>query len=66
MKRSINRILETLILSALNILTICATCWAGPPGPPVITAPATPVGDTEVTIATAVAIAGYGYWKARK
>ena len=66
MKRSINRILETLTFSALTILTLCATCWAGPPGPPVISAPATPVGGTEVTIATAVAIAGYGFWKSRK
>jgi hypothetical protein len=64
MKQKIDRIAETLTVAGLAILSLYATCWAGPPPPPSI--PATPVGGTEISIATAVAIAGYGYWKSRK
>jgi hypothetical protein len=66
MKRKFERIAETFTFFALTILNLSATCWAGPPGPPNLSHPATPVGGTEITIATAVAIAGYGYWKSRK
>jgi|OpeIllAssembly_1097287.scaffolds.fasta_scaffold832587_2 hypothetical protein len=66
MKRKIYCIIQALTFFALNVLNLCATCWAGPPGPPTVSPPATPVGGIEITIATAVAIAGYGYWKYRK
>ncbi len=60
-------IARLFIMLVLAILTIAATCWGGPPAPPVIaTAPLTPVGGTEIATATAVAMAGYGFWKSRK
>jgi hypothetical protein len=64
MKRRFDRIAETIFLTALAILNICTTCWAGPPGPPSI--PSTPVGNAEVSAATIIAVAAYGYWKNRK
>ena len=68
MERKFSRISETLMLSAFATLNLCAVCWAGPPGPPVIAAqiPVTPVGNEEVTAITVVAVAAYGYWKSRK
>lgn len=65
MKRKLNRIVESLAFAVLTVLNVYSACWGGPPGPP-SSPPATPVGGTEITIATAVAIAGYGYWKSRK
>lgn len=32
----------------------------------IVAAPSTPVSGVEVAFATAIAIAGYGYWKSRK
>ena len=61
MKRSLDRTAETLFLVALALLTLCSTCWGGPPGPP-----STPVGNAEVSALTVGAIAAYGYWKNRK
>ncbi len=66
MHNRMNRITEILTLVALAILTTCAASWAGPPAPPVISAPATPVGGPEVAILTAAGVAAYGYWKSRK
>jgi hypothetical protein len=66
MKRTFDRIAETFIFSVFTILNLTATCWSGPPGPPDGLPRATPLGGIEITIATAVAIAGYGYWKSRK
>jgi len=47
--------------STLTTLGAATVCWAAPPGPPV-----TPLGGTELSIATAVAVAAYGFWKVRK
>jgi hypothetical protein len=64
MKRSMGRRAETFSSAALAVLALCSTCWAAPPGPPSI--PSTPVGRAEVSAATIVALAAYGYWKGRK
>ena len=64
MYRRLDKIAESLMLATLVVMNLCTASWADPPPPPVI--PATPVGSTEIIIATAVAIAGYGYWKSRK
>ena len=61
MKRSFERLAETLPLTALALLSAGSTCWGGPPGPP-----STPVGSAGVSAATVVAVAVYGYWKSRK
>jgi hypothetical protein len=62
-----NHIADKLLFTTLAFFNFSALCWADPPPPPVITAPpATPLGGAGITIATAVAIAGYGYWKNRK
>jgi hypothetical protein len=68
MKKQITRLVEFAMLASIAILNGVQTCWAGPPGPPNISTPppSTPVGGTEVTIATVVAIAGYGIWKNRR
>jgi len=66
MYRRLNNIAESLMLATLVIMNLCTASWAGPPLPPGMSPPATPVGGMEITIATAVAIAGYGYWKSRK
>jgi len=65
MKPKYARIVEMLTLSLFAMLSLCSISWAGPPAPPA-SPPATPVGGTEASIAIAVAIAGYGYWKSRK
>jgi len=64
MERKFIRISETFVLSVLATLSLCATSWAGPPGPPSFI-PATPVGNAEVSTVTIVAVAIYGYWKSR-
>lgn len=74
MKRTFDRIAEALFFSVVTILNLTATCWAGPPSPPDLSSPiipipgipSTPIGGTEITIATTIAMAGYGYWKSRK
>jgi hypothetical protein len=63
MRKHIGKISEKLILATIALVTIAQTCWAGPPGPPIITAP---LGGDGILIATTIAIAGYGYWKFRK
>jgi len=68
MNSTLYRISQCITLTVLATLNLCATCWAGPPGPPAIAAqiPATPVGNAEVSAVTIVAVAAYGYWKNRK
>ena len=70
MKRNFGAVIGTLVLSILALLNLCAVCWAGPPGTPdsfaVAQIPRTPVGNVEVTAATVLAVAAYGYWKSRK
>jgi hypothetical protein len=67
MSRRFDRITELLIPATLAVMIIATASWAGPPPPPVIQAiPSTPVGGTEATIATTIAIAAYGIWKSRK
>ena len=61
MKRSLERMTETLFLVVLALLPVGSTCWGGPPGPP-----STPVGSAGVSAVTVVAVAAYGYWKNRK
>lgn len=64
-KRSM--ITEIGALTALFLTHLSTPVFAGPPGPPAITQiPATPVGSVEMTAATVVAVAAYGYWKSRK
>jgi hypothetical protein len=63
MRKHISQISAKLILASITLVTITQTCWAGPPGPPVITAP---LGGDEILIATTFAIASYGYWKSRR
>lgn len=64
-KRSM--IAEIGALTALFLTHLSTQVFAGPPGPPVVTQiPATPVGNVEMTAATVVAVAAYGYWKSRK
>jgi hypothetical protein len=65
MHNKLTRFVEGLVLATLTLLNLCAISWAGPPLPP-FTTPATPVGGTEVIIATSAAIAAYGIWKSRK
>ena len=62
----ISRITELCIITVIAVMNTIQTCWAAPPAPPVIAPPQTPVGGTEILIATAVAMAGYGIWKSRK
>jgi hypothetical protein len=64
MRKHISRIFEIVILASITALNIVQTCWAGPPGPPVIIT--APLGGDGILIATSCAIAGYGYWKSRK
>ena len=63
MKRILERLIDVCWMTALTVLP-ASLGWAGPPGPPVIT-PTTPVGGTDVLFGVAVAVAGYGWWKAR-
>ncbi len=65
MRKRMSRVSELLVLATITALNIVQSCWAGPPPPP-STAPSVPAGSIEVSIATAAAIAGYGYWKSRK
>ena len=64
MRKHIGQISEKLIVASITLVTIAQTCWAGPPGPPVIIT--APLGGDGILIATSCAIAGYGYWKSRK
>jgi hypothetical protein len=64
MRKRTSRIIELIALASITVLDITQTCWAGPPGPPVIIT--APLGGNGILIAATVAIAGYGYWKSRK
>jgi len=64
MRKHISRTAEVLALAAITVVTIAQTCWAGPPGPPVIIT--APLGGDGILITTSCVIAGYGYWKSRK
>jgi hypothetical protein len=68
MSQKVKRVVEVLIVTVLALIALATAVWAGPPAPPVIAAalPRTPLGGTEISLATAAGIAAYGIWKSRR